>query len=227
MGLLLLVGWLSSCNNSKKTLVSSDPYLDSFRGHELSKMIGTSPQDSFYVDTTQFDASGNIIRMKKIGLREQRSFNDQHLIVRLLKLGDGLGENYVVKYRFDELSINQQWFRLRHLNWTYNNKDSLALEKTVEYRLDETGRIVECIDPANEEKSFFKYNASGQVEKVVAMDLNDKVRYQILYYYQEGFRLDRRVIGAPGETPFREDFFNGNLLDSTRFQTHTVIYRFE
>jgi hypothetical protein len=144
-----------SCGDNSRLAYYQDPFLDSFRGRGIKYMLSFDSEDTLNVDTVTFDSIGGISRLRAYGLKERRAYDSLNFIRRKLQIND-IPVNYLFKYHFDRKGyLIQEWIKIPHLNWSYSNNEIDTIVRTVKYKLDAGGKVIEEIDSLGNELSLF------------------------------------------------------------------------
>ncbi|HEY9044966.1 MAG TPA: hypothetical protein VIN08_03690 [Ohtaekwangia sp.] len=183
---------LASCENQTSVRAYQDPYLESFYGKKIRKMISYDADDLLLTDTTSFDLAGNIVRIKQFGLVERREYDSLHFIRHLLVRND-VPENYFIDYFLDkEGHLIQHWTTVNHLDWYPRKDQKTRNERFVVFDLNSDGFVIKERDTVYNELVVLIYNDSEKLSRkdIHSIDKNELL-WKVEYIYDKDLNLDR------------------------------------
>ena len=214
------------CNSSMTEPIFLDPYMDSFRGKNLKWMVGYDPRDSSLIDTTFFNAGGDMTRKKGFMSDIRMEFDENHFITRRMQSGEN-GSNFLIENSIDPKGIvRQQWWTLNnHLRWDYDNAERDSLFRVVKFEFNRRGLLVKSIDSTANAIVVYKYDEnrlSGKEE----FDLTTGVKEQTWYFlYDDQNEIKEIGVSLP-EFKISTQYFSKGLLDSMVDTRGTIRYRY-
>ncbi len=223
--IILCIGNIGCAQNETRRIFYRDPFLDSFRDRNAKVIAGSSPDYELFFDSIFLDDAGNIIRRRNRFEREWQRFDTNFFITRRLYISD-IEANYLINYQLKNDTIIQRWSRLPHSLWSNADSDSSVFDREVFFVLDSIGRFRESIDKQLSEISEYTYGEKSELLSIVTCGIDTcRVPYNISYKYTQDLKLLRISYYQDGYPPRRQDFFNGDLLDSIVFPEYKMIYK--
>lgn len=201
-----------------------DPFLDSFKGKSIKKVVSFESKDMRLADTIFFDEQGNIIEKRQYGLTLKTAYDSAGFPTRMLFLNDA-PYNFIIDYRVDKTHsrITQRWRTIRTMDWNFRESDINKTSFNVVTFEYDNGVITAKKDSLANLTTRYFYNDEGKLIRQEIIDDDGELSKSIVYEYAP----DRKLVSIYAKLSqvdlYRHHFTNG-LLDSTEYLHPSDLY---
>jgi hypothetical protein len=213
---LIVIVLLTSCRDRITAPCYPDPLAESFRDKNPSYILRIDKEEPNAADSIILDVHGNIVRTVEPGSVKRFEYDKRHFITRMW-VRDDSPVHYKIDYRREDNYLVQYWTNIRSRKWNYSNDDLGERYKTVYFKVNTDGKIIEEIDSLSGDREAFDYFRSGSLKARTRFDLySGGVRYTWIYTYDEQNRVHFVGLELPDGNLVESFYISNGSLDSSR-----------
>jgi hypothetical protein len=188
-------------------------------------MVGYDSNDSSFMDTTFFNATGDMIRKKGFMSDVRMEFDKDHFIIRRLQTGEN-SSNFLIEYSMGSNgTVRQEWWNLNHLRWDYDNTEKDSLFQVVEFEFNKVGLLSKTIDSMANAIVVYKYEKNLLSSKE-EFNLTTGAKRQAWYFlYDDQDKIKEIGVSLP-ELKISTQYYSNGLLDSIVDTQGIIKYRY-
>ncbi|MEN7550057.1 hypothetical protein AAG747_19195 [Rapidithrix thailandica] len=218
---------ITSCQNESSVIIDPDPFKKAFQNQGIRMITSYEPYTTDIVDTTYLNKQGQITLEKEYASTKRYEYDSSGNLVRLLSVND-VPSNYFIEYQKEDNKVLQKWYLINHLRWDFEEKDLDVLERTVEFKLDASGKVTEGKDLDYGVLTRYEYDNTKLISRKVYSDEDfDNPRLNWIYKYSGDSKLIKIECFKESEL-FIEHYYNDDgLLDSTRRNNYSIVYKYK
>jgi len=200
----------------------SDPYFQSFRNknikYALLEQIG--PRD--WRDTLEFDRRGNVVRIRRYGEEEKRTYDEKDFLVRRRVMSD-IAQHYIARYSIHGDTLVQIWRELKTLDWDLRDGDTATIWPNIVnfFIFDQNGKVIEEYGESQDASTYvYSKNTLTHKEIEIRRGYEDEFHVERIAEYSYDSKDKIKKIRLHSLHPPEEEeqliYFSGGVPDSCR-----------
>ena len=201
----------------------SDPYLQSFRNKNIKYVISERLEaKDLYPDTIELDQQGNIVRIRRWGEEERRTYDSNGILLRWWLRSD-ITLHYIAKYSVHGDTLVQLWRKLNSHVWDLGSDTTTRPYEVNFFVLDKSGRITQSSRDGFG-PTIYIYSKNKLVRKEIEIKRNNEDEFHwektAEYAYDDNQEIKTmKIILHDGR---EEDifYFSAGLIDSCKITSY-------